>query len=180
MQWRLDPTDQSGSSLVVEDFCSEENPYVISVTAVSSSEVDVRYNQAMLQGGGVFDPTNFTLSGSGQGTAGSQPDTISLISTGSGPVYRLGWSGDMNGGLASLTAANATDPRGNPLWVGSGAVFQTINGIVPGQSPEITSVEVSGGNITLSGTNGTAGAEYCVVSTTNAAICSASRSCNMK
>ena len=129
-KWRLDPSTESNSTLVIDEFCSEESPYLQSVVAIDDRTLDLRFSQAMARDGGAFDPANFALSGPGLGTVSAQPDHVSLVATSTGPVYRLTWSsGGMNGLDAILTAANATDARGNPLWSGSLLALVTQPGI---------------------------------------------------
>ena len=115
-RWRLDPTDAAGSTMAVDVFASQAEPYLASATAVSKRSVDVKFNEAMLPDGGVFTAANFILSGAGRGTVAASPSVISLISTAAGPVYRLTWtSGHMTGASATLTVANAQNARGIPI-----------------------------------------------------------------
>ncbi len=126
-KWRLDPADAAGSVMVIDTFASHADPYLASVTVVSSRVLDVRFNQAMLPTGGVFSPANFALSGAGQCSLSSQPSTVTMIPSTNGPTYRLTWnSGDMNGQPAVLTATAALDPRGNALWSGSQIAFNSV------------------------------------------------------
>jgi len=119
-KWRLDPTDQSGSAMVIDRFESMLQPYLMSVNQVASNIIDVRFNQAMLPDGGVFNPVNYQLSGLGQGTASANPSTVSLLPGVGEPTYRLTWnSGHTNGLQAILTASNSLDVRGHALWNGS-------------------------------------------------------------
>ncbi|MEO7676121.1 MAG: hypothetical protein ABIV39_05080, partial [Verrucomicrobiota bacterium] len=167
-KWRLDPTDTAGSTLAIDSFTAQAAPYLTSVTPVSSRSLDLRFSQPMLAGGGVFNTANYTLIGLGQGTASSQPNSVSLIPTTNGPVYRLTWnSGDMNGLTATVSAATATDARGVPLWNGSQLSFTSANGIVPTQSPLITATSMGVSTLTVSGTNGTFGGGYYVLASTN-------------
>lgn len=152
-KWRLDPTDTAGSVMAIDTFESVVNPYLASVTPVSTRILDLRFNQAMLADGGVFSPANYTLSGSAQGTAAGNPSSVSLIATTNGPAYRLTWnSGDMNGAAATLTAANAQNARGYPLWGSSVVTF--INTFA---QPAITSFSPASGragtNVVILGTN---------------------------
>ena len=125
-KWRLDPTNAAGSVMAIDRFDSMLNPYLATATPVASNIIDVRFNQAMHPDGGVFNPATYALSGLGQGTATSQPTSVSLISTSTGPVYRLIWaSGHTNGFGAVLSASGATDARGNPLWTGSQLAITT-------------------------------------------------------
>jgi hypothetical protein len=169
-KWRLDPTDTEGSVMAIDAFAAETNPYLASVTAVSARELDLRFKQPMLPSGGVFNPANFTLAGPGRGTVPSQPSSISLIATSNGPLYRLTWnSGNMNGATAILTAANALNARGLPLWTGSQISFGTVNGIFASQPPRIDSTVCTNNSIAFSGTNGPPGGLFWVLSATNLA-----------
>jgi len=119
-KWRFDPTDQAGSTMVVDRFESMLQPYLMSVNQVASNIIDVRFNQAMLPDGGVFNPVNYQISGLGQGTASANPSTVSLLPGVGEPTYRLTWnSGHTNGLQAILTASNSLDVRSNALWNGS-------------------------------------------------------------
>ncbi|MEX0322656.1 MAG: right-handed parallel beta-helix repeat-containing protein [Puniceicoccaceae bacterium] len=126
-KWRIDPTLEVGSILEISEFAAEKNPYLLSATPVSSSSIDLKFNQAMHLTGGVLDPANYTLSGLGKGSVSVNPDTVSLLSTEDGPVYRLTWnSGTMNGLELDVQASNALDPRGNALWSGSSKSIVSI------------------------------------------------------
>lgn len=144
-KWRLDPTDTTGSTMAIDSFTAQTAPYLASVTAVSPRILDLRFNQPMLATGGVFNVANYILSGAGQGTASSQPSSVSLIPTTNGPVYRLTWnSGDMNGATAVLAATNAIEPRGVPLWTGSQSGFASIAPLAVAVSPTSTNGQCSG------------------------------------
>ena len=113
-RWRLDPTDAAGSTMAVDFFGAQADPTLVSVTAVSTRSVEVRFNQPMLlPGGGVMSPANYSLTGSGIGSISGPPATVSLVSTATGPVYRLTWvTGHMTGAAATLTVVNAQNARG--------------------------------------------------------------------
>lgn len=129
-KWRLDPTDAAGSVMVIDRFESMLQPYLVSVTPVTSGVIDVRFNQAMLPDGGVFDPLNYQLSGLGKGTVATNPSTITLIPTAGEPIYRLAWSvGNTNGLAAQLTTSNSLDVRGHTLWSGSTFPILTLSAI---------------------------------------------------
>lgn len=126
-KWRLDPTDAAGSTMVIDSFDSQFKPYLLSVNQIASNVIDVKFNQAMLPDGGVFNPANYQLSGLGKGTASASPSTVSLISTSSEPIYRLTWNtGHTNGLMAILAVSNSTDVRGNGLWSGSQFPLTTL------------------------------------------------------
>ncbi|TAG08965.1 MAG: right-handed parallel beta-helix repeat-containing protein [Verrucomicrobia bacterium] len=126
-RFRLDPTDGAGSNMVIDRFESVKNPYVRSVTQISSNQIDIQFNQAMSPDGGVFNVANYSLSGLGKGTAATNPSTISYLNTVGEPIYRLTWNtGHTNGLDATLTLANALDIRGNPLWSASSFTFLTL------------------------------------------------------
>jgi len=123
-KWRFDPTNASGSVMAIDRFDSMFQPYLMTVTPVSSNIIDVKFNQAMHPDGGVFTPANYTLTGLGQGTAAASPSTVTLIPTVGEPIYRLTWnSGHTNGLGAFLTASPAIfDARGNGVWTSSFSV----------------------------------------------------------
>ena len=126
-KWRLDPTDASGSTMVIDRFDSQFQPYLLSVSQIGSNVIDVKFNQAMHPDGGVFNPANYQLSGLGKGTAATSPSTVSLIPTVGEPIYRLTWnSGHTNGLQAILTTSNSLDIRGNALWSGSQFPLTTL------------------------------------------------------
>jgi len=152
-QWRLDPTDASGSVMFIDAFAAHPEPYVLSVTPLSTRTLDVRFSQLMLPSGGVFSPANYTIGGAGQGTVAGNPSSVSLIATTNGPLYRLTWnSGDMNGAAATLTAANSLNSRAIALWSGSQVGF--VNAFA---QPAITSFSPTTGragtNVVILGTN---------------------------
>jgi hypothetical protein len=120
-KWRLDPTNASGSVMAIDRFDSMFQPYLMTVTPVSSNIIDVKFNQAMHPDGGVFTPANYTLTGLGQGTAAASPSTVTLIPSAGEPIYRLTWnSGHTNGLGAFVTASPAIfDARGNGVWTSS-------------------------------------------------------------
>ena len=116
-QWRLDPTNAAGSVMAIDRFEAMHEPYVASVSQVSSNILDVSFNQEMLPDGGVFDPNNYALGGAGQGTAGIHPSTVSMVATANGPVYRLNWhTGVMSGTDITLTVTNVQNSRGLTIW----------------------------------------------------------------
>ncbi len=126
-KWRLDPTDTAGSTMVIDRFESMLQPYLVSVTPVTSGVIDVRFNQAMLPEGGVFDSANYELSGLGKGTAATNPSTVTLLPTSGEPIYRLAWAtGNTNGLVANLTTSNSLDVRGHALWSGSQFTLVTL------------------------------------------------------
>ncbi len=119
-KWRLDPTNQTNSTMVIDRFESMLQPYLVSLNQVASNIIDVRFNQAMLPDGGVFNPANYQLTGLGKGSASANPSSVSLLAGTGEPTYRLIWTnGHTNGLQAFLTASNSVDVRGNPLWSGS-------------------------------------------------------------
>ena len=175
-QWRLDPTGTAGSVMAIDVFEAVNNPYLASVTPVSASSLKVSFNQAMLPAGGVFTPANFTLSGSGQGSAAAHPDTVSLIATTNGPVYQLNWlTGSMNNTVtANLAVVNAQNSRGIPMWsgsqTGSQVGFTNSFGQAVATKPVISSITLVGNNLVMSGQNGLAGLTYTTVMSTNVAL----------
>ncbi len=69
------------------------------------------------------NPANYTLSGSGIGTAAPQPDTVTLV-VGAPTTYALQWNTgamDLSEGLqVTLTVLGATDLAGNPVSTAAG------------------------------------------------------------
>ena len=129
-RWRLAPTNAAGSAIAIEDFESRIDPYLQAAAAIDTNVVDVAFNMAMLPGGGVLDPANFTLSGPGRGTLAANPDSVSQIATAAGPVFRLKWNtGVATGAPATVTVTNAQNARGYGIGTGPGvnsATFSTI------------------------------------------------------
>lgn len=128
-RWRLDPTDAAGSTMTVDEFSARLDPFVESVVALSADEIEVRFNQAMLPSSGLFDPANYVLSGSGQGTLLPSPDTVTQIPTSDGPVYRLKWNdGNTTGANATLTVNNVEAARGHAISDVNSQTFVTEPG----------------------------------------------------
>lgn len=120
-KWRLDPTDAADSVMVIDQFDSMIQPYLMTVTPVASNIIDVKFNQAMHPDGGVFNPAYYSLSGLGQGTASANPSTVTLIPTGDEPIYRLTWNSGHTNGLQAFVSASPgiLDARGNGVWASS-------------------------------------------------------------
>ncbi|MBK1880670.1 right-handed parallel beta-helix repeat-containing protein, partial [Pelagicoccus mobilis] len=114
-KWRIDPTIEAGSVMQIDEFSLEKTPYVTSVEVVTPTRLDVRFNQAVHIDGGVLDPSNYLIGGTGKGSLSSYPDFVSQISTETGPVYRLDWDSGEIGALEDLVliATSIMDPRGN-------------------------------------------------------------------
>jgi hypothetical protein len=126
-KWRVDPTLDIGAEIRIDQFSSSSAPLLLSVTPVSSNSLDLRFNEAMLPDGGVFSTFNYFLGGLGRGNANTRPDSISLLSTAGGPVYRLTWNtGSMNGLNAVLQVDNALNARGNSIWNDTELYFTSI------------------------------------------------------
>jgi large repetitive protein len=89
------------------------NPFVSSVTVLSTTEIQVVFSKDM--GAGVLDPANYTVSGAGRGTLSPNPDSVS----GAGDTYVLAWSCPeimRNGGSITVTVHSAVqDAVGNTL-----------------------------------------------------------------
>ena len=167
--WRLDPTDAAGSTMVIDAFEAMRNPYLVSVTPVSASLLNVSFNQAMLPDAGVFNPANYALSGSGRGTLASQPDSVSLIAGSNGPIYQLKWNtGTMYAASATLNVSSAQNSRGIPVWTGSPVGLTNTFG-PPITRPLITSLTPAGNNLVISGQDGMAGLSYLTLTSTNVA-----------
>ncbi len=114
-------------------------PTVSSVTVSSGFSVDVVFSEAMQTG--ILNASNYTVSGSGQGTLASHPANVILYGM---STYRLVWnSGDMvNGGDVTITVANVTDTAGNPMGVPDSG---TDAGGGVGVPPTLSSVDVQTG-----------------------------------
>jgi hypothetical protein len=131
-KFRLDPTDASGSTMVIDSFASHVEPFIKSITAISSNEIDLVFGEPMLPGSGLFNMSNYAISGAGQGSLDTNPDTVTQLCTPSGPVYRLKWdTGISNGSNATITVSNLQDARGNTVGFGNAANVTTIQGAVP-------------------------------------------------
>ena len=98
----------------VEMVISESpKPKVTSATAASAASATLEFNAPM--GLGVLDPTNYTISGPGQGTVASTP---SGVSPAGGNTYLLSWGvGAMvAGAVATVTVSEGVqDSGGNPV-----------------------------------------------------------------
>ncbi|MHC4500439.1 MAG: Ig-like domain-containing protein, partial [Planctomycetota bacterium] len=107
-------TDAAGNGNVASSPLSRTydtvSPSVSSVAVQTGLTVDVTFSEAM--GAGATDASNYSLSGSGQGSLATNPDTVHLQS---GTTYRLTWnSGDMiEGGFITITVENVQDLVGN-------------------------------------------------------------------
>jgi len=87
-------------------------PTVSGVAVQTGLTVDVTFSEPM--GTGVTTASNYTLSGSGQGSLANNPTSVALQS---GNTYRLTWAaGEMkNGGDITITVATAKDSAGNTI-----------------------------------------------------------------
>lgn len=94
----------------------ELGPVILYVNAPNHNQVEVTFfATAGAMGAGVTTPSNYTISGSGQGTLASNPDSVALVS---GRTYRLTWNtgGSVTGGTITITgSANIKDAVGNAL-----------------------------------------------------------------
>lgn len=129
-KWRLDPTDASGSAIVVEDFSAQLAPYLKSVTAIDYNEIEIAFNQAMLPSSGLFDPANYTLTTTTKSSISPNPDTVTQLPTPDGPVYRLKWdAGGTDGSEAVLSITNVEAARGHEINADANSMsFATIPG----------------------------------------------------
>ncbi len=84
-------------------------PVVTNVTALTNRTVRVIFSKNM--GTGDITASNYTLSGTGQGTLASNPTTVDRVGGPPTNTYLLTWdSGEMYGlGTVTVTAANAQD-----------------------------------------------------------------------
>lgn len=131
-RWRLDPTEASGSEMAIDGFSARLDPFIKGVAPIAPNEVEVVFNMAMLPGGGVFDPSSYTISGAAQGSLAPNPDTVTQLPTPNGPVYRLRWhSGATGAGEATITVDGAANARGHAIGsvpVASSVSFEAIPG----------------------------------------------------
>lgn len=128
-RYRLDPTSDAGATLAINSFGASLAPYLESATAYSGREVDVVFNQPMLPQGGVMNPANYTISGAGQGTLNTSPNSVTQLATASGPVYRLTWySGGATAAPATITVVNAQAARGHAISAANAQAFTAISG----------------------------------------------------
>ncbi|MCC5878168.1 MAG: right-handed parallel beta-helix repeat-containing protein [Candidatus Sumerlaeia bacterium] len=129
-KWRLDPTDASGSAMVIEEVSAQVSPFLKSVTAIDYNEVELTFNQAMLPSSGLFDPANYSLTTTTKGTISTNPDTVTQLPTPDGPVFRLKWdAGSMDGSEAVLTVTGVEAARGHAINDdGNSVPFTTIAG----------------------------------------------------
>lgn len=113
-------------------------PDLINVNVESTLEIWVTFNRPMLETGptGVLDPTNYTLSGSGQGTFNPIPDSVT--SYGSLNRYILTWTRPdemFNGGDITITVnPNVEDSEGHVMRLNT----NTHTGGGLGHAPVIT------------------------------------------
>jgi uncharacterized repeat protein (TIGR01451 family) len=111
--FQTDPANNvSGDSPAMSVTIDTDAPTVSSVAVQSGLTVNVIFSELM--GTGATDPANYTVSGSGQGTLATHPDSVDIIS---GNTYTLTWnSGIMsNGGDITITVQNAQDVAGNAV-----------------------------------------------------------------
>ena len=107
-------TDAAGNGNVASSPLSLKydtvSPTISSVVVASGMTVDVTFSEAM--GAGATDASNYSLSGSGQGSLAANPATVHAQS---GTTYRLTWSsGDMvEGGDITIIVDDVCDLAGN-------------------------------------------------------------------
>ncbi|MBX7244041.1 MAG: hypothetical protein K1X53_01000 [Candidatus Sumerlaeaceae bacterium] len=106
--------DDIPTSNRVELVVSESaRPRVTTGSVSTNQTIVVQFNSGM--GGGVLDPTNFGLSGSGQGTLNGTPDSVTDLG---GNQFQLTWTtGSMafGGDIVVEVQPGATDADGNPI-----------------------------------------------------------------
>tara|TARA_R110001592_G_scaffold50449_1_gene156030 strand:+ start:20 stop:4822 length:4803 start_codon:yes stop_codon:yes gene_type:complete len=87
-------------------------PKLATVKVLTGLTVEAAFDESLNADG--LDPTNYTLSGVGQGTLAAQPDSATLAAPGR---YVLTWnSGEMlNGGDITITVSNVRDVAGNSI-----------------------------------------------------------------
>ncbi len=90
-------------------------PTVASVEVTGARTIEVTFDEALLNG--VYDPANFVLSGSGQGSLNANPDSITHLS---GNTYQLTWDGgEMGSGDVTVTVSGVSDVIGNAIQGGN-------------------------------------------------------------
>jgi predicted CxxxxCH...CXXCH cytochrome family protein len=105
-------TARTSSSYTITAGADTTPPTVTGVTVQSGLTIDVTFSEAM--GTGVTTATNYAISGAGQGTLATNPNSVALVS---GNTYRLTWSaGEMvNGQTVTITVSNAKDVANNTI-----------------------------------------------------------------
>ncbi|MFM1919626.1 MAG: hypothetical protein RLZZ303_1260, partial [Candidatus Hydrogenedentota bacterium] len=102
-------------------------PSLDSISVPSEASVEATFSEPMLAPG-VETPGNYAVSGTGAGTLGANPASVS----GSGP-YTLTWSaGEMlDGASVTLTVTGVQDAVGNPIDPGNNSASATGVGVAP-------------------------------------------------
>ncbi|MBX3177021.1 MAG: hypothetical protein KF886_06665 [Candidatus Hydrogenedentes bacterium] len=136
----VDAAGNPAPSAISTDLVRVDNtaPRVQSASVANLGILTITFDEPM--GESALDPSNYTISGSGQGSLAPQPDLVVQMS----PVrYRLVWSigSSVNGGEITITVLNATDTVGNLIGAQNTATV-LVEGV--GVAPEVTGVEVLG------------------------------------
>jgi hypothetical protein len=123
--WNIDDVLVTGIAL---------GPAVTAVTVETGLTVLVTFNKSIASG--ATTASNYTLSGTGQGTLADNPDAADLIG---GNQYRLTWNtGEMrHGGNITITVANVQDASGNTI-AGPSDNTKTQTGGAIGELPGCT------------------------------------------
>ncbi|MFP4502085.1 MAG: Ig-like domain-containing protein [Candidatus Hydrogenedentota bacterium] len=148
----LNPASRNGDEAYVFDLVA---PAVTDVQVQSGTTIDVTFSEAM--GAGVTTATNYTVSGSGQGTLADNPDSVTLES---GDTYRLTWPNTQemfDGGDITVTVQNVQDAPGNGIGSpnngtdAGGAIGEAPNGVctdttVNLSNPVLEPADIDGGS----------------------------------
>jgi hypothetical protein len=99
-------------SLVPVSLLDVTAPTVQMVVAVDPMLIDITFDEVM--GASVLNPANYTLSGTGQGSLGTNPDSVT---DSGGNTYRLTWNSgsQLLGGDVTITVTSVFDLRSNPI-----------------------------------------------------------------
>ncbi len=122
---------ESGPSSALTVTVDTTAPTVASVSVISGLAVDVTFTETNAMGSGVTTASNYTLSGTGQGTLAASPDSVALKT---GKTYTLTWSSGamVPGGDITITVASVQDAAGNTVGSPNSG---TCTGCALGQPP---------------------------------------------
>ncbi len=87
-------------------------PTILGVSVQATNAVNILFTETM--GAGTLTSGNYVVSGTGKGTLGNMPNTVTLVGLN---TYRLAWNtGEMTaGGNITITASGVSDLAGNPI-----------------------------------------------------------------
>ena len=113
---------------VVQAWGDVDLPAVVGITALTTRTVQIAFSELM--GVGVTDPTNYTLTGDGQGTLAEHPDHVECVAD---TMYLLTWDTGATVGDSTITitvASAARDFAGNPMGPLNSASCPTVSDLV--------------------------------------------------